>query len=470
MPNMDFRLYAKILKTACLSPARNSRMLDHPASRAGRRPGATRMNATTPAPTRTWSAETLRQHLPWNYVILIADGAAYMAGMAFVSAESVLPSMVRDLGGADWLVALSPSFLLMGSMMTPLILVHYIERLRLYHPFIFKMSIAQRLIPLAAGFSVLFFWDKIPTLAFWLAALTQFLMGLSGGLGSTAFWEMYGKVIPPDRRASNTAWRNGLGLVIGVAAGWFIGRILANYPGRNGYGLLLVIQGSFLILSGIFFAMIRELPWPETQERPKRSMQDVFKMIPKVLREEHSFRLFMVARALGQAHVIVIPFLALQLRKRLNLEESALGSFVQAQMLGGLLGNLLTGYLGDRLGARLPLLVSRGLALGLCVIAILARSEMTAMLCFLLIGLVININQIAENLLVLELASPANRPALLAMQSIFLMPVTLAFGLLSKTLFQASGNLLAPAAIAGLFILCSFIILKKIKDPRHPLL
>ena len=418
-------------------------------------------------PQQYWSPEVQQRNLRWNYAAMIADGATYMAGMAFVSAESVLPTMVKDLGGADWLIALSPSFMLIGSMMTPLLLVHHIEKLRSYHPFIFRLSITQRLVPLISGLALLFFWNRVPAVAFWLAALTQFIMGLSGGLGSSAFWELFGKVIPPQRRASNTALRNGIGLLVGVGAGFIIGRILAHYPGRTGYGLLLIIQSCFLCLSGFFFYQIREYPDPPNTTRPHRSFRDVLAEIPAVLAKEKAFRRFMWVRSLGQAHVIVIPFLALHFRKHLGLPDNALGGFVQAQMIGGLIGNVFTGYFGDRLGSRLPLMISRCIAFSLCIAAAFVSAPWAAIACFFAIGLIININQIAENLMVLELASPENRPALLAMQSLLLMPVTLLFGLASKWLFQATDDPSAQGAVAALLILGSFLILRRIRDPRR---
>jgi len=414
-----------------------------------------------------WSHEIQQRNLRWNYAAMIADGATYMAGMAFVSAESVLPSMVKDLGGADWLIALSPSFLLIGSMVTPLFMVHHIERLRSYRPFVFRMSIPQRLIPLLAGLCLLFAWDYIPRTAFWLAALTQFFMGLTGGLGSAAFWELFGKVIPTNKRSSNTAWRNGIGLIVGIAAGAVIGGILSTYPGRTGYGLLLLMQATMLCISGVFFYMIREYPDPPHEARPHRSMREVLMNIPKVLASEKNFRLFILVRSLGQAHVIVIPFLALYFRRSMGLGDHALGYFVQAQMAGGLLGNIFAGYVGDKLGAKLPLQCSRAVALLLCVAAIFTTAPWAAIACFFLIGIVININQISENMLILELASPENRPALVAMQSILLMPVTLLFGLTSKWLFQATENVQAQGAVAAVLILVSLLILNRIRDPRQ---
>ncbi len=416
--------------------------------------------------TETWSPEVQQRHLRWNYTAMIADGAAYTAGMAFVSAESVLPSMIKELGGADWLIALSPSFLLIGSMMTPLLMVHHVEKMKVYRPAVFYWSIIQRLVPLVSALLLLFGWAYLPGTVFWFVALTQFLQGLGGGLCSSAFWELYSKVIPANRRSSNSAWRNGIGLLVGIGAGYVISQILAEHPGRTGYAFLLLLQFAFLALSGVFFYMVREAPDPDHAARPHRSLREFLVQIPAVLAAEKNFRRFIWVRSLGQAHVIIIPFLALHFRKELGLPDNALGHFVQAQMFGGLLGNLLAGYYGDRLGARKPLLFSRLIALSLCVAVIFVSAPWAAVLCFFAIGLIININQVSENMLLLEIASPENRPALVAMQSLLLMPVTLGFGLASKWLFQATGDLRAQGLVAFMLLVTSFLILRRIRIAR----
>ena len=52
------------------------------------------------------------------------------------------------------------------------------------------------------------------------------------------------------------------------------------------------------------------------------------------------------------------------------------------------------------------------------------------------------------------------------MQSLLLMPVTLGFGLASKWLFQATGDLRAQGIVAALLLLTSFLILRRIRDSR----
>lgn len=418
-------------------------------------------------PSAHWSPETQARHLRWNYVVMILDGASWMAGMAFMTSETLMPNMIRDLGGADWMVALAPGLLLLGTMSTPLLMVHHVEKLSEYKPYTFRVSLAQRFIPLLAALGLLFFWDLAPGLCLWLAAFNQLLIGLIGGLASPAFWQLYSKIIPDKRRSSNSAWRNSVGVLVGIGSGATIAGVLAAHPGRTGYAILLVLQSSLLILSGVFFSLIRELPDPPHEARPHRGPLDVLRSIPAMLTGNADFKRFLCFRALGQAHVILVPFLAIGFRARLGLPEVFLGYFVQAQMFGGVAGNLLAGLWGDRAGSHRPLSAARISGILLCAAAPFIASPGPAIACFFLLGLLINVNNTSENMLLLELSSPEQRPSLIAMQSIILVPTLLGFGLLSRWLHQYSGNLVAEAIAAGLLLCLSQLTLMRLRDPRR---
>lgn len=415
-----------------------------------------------------WSPDAQQRFLKWNYFLYICDGATYAAGLAFVSQESVLPSMIRELGGADWLIGLSPALLMIGTMATPLLFVHKIESLSSYRDYVFRFSLLQRAVPLFSALVLLFAWPLFPSSSVLLAGLTPLFMGLFGGTLSPAFWSLYGKLLPEKRRSSNTAWRNGLGLLVGVFAGGAITAVLSRYPGRVGYGLLFLAMFVCVSLSGLFFYKLRELPDRPRTSVIKRGFGDVLREAPSVLRKYSAFRRFLWIRSLGQAHFLVIPFLALHFRETMSLPQSFLGQIVQAQMLGGLAGNLIAGLWGDRSGARKPLCLARILALSLCAMASWISHPSLALLAFFLIGVFININNISEYMFLLEIAPPEKLPTFVALQSLLFLPVTLFFGLASKWLYQITGDVSWPSLAGGVFLLLSLYLLARFVPARAP--
>ncbi len=61
------------------------------------------------------------RYTAYNYWLNVFDGAMYTGGLHFVSAEVVLTALVRQLGGADWMIAYTPTLMLLGGAALPLL-------------------------------------------------------------------------------------------------------------------------------------------------------------------------------------------------------------------------------------------------------------------------------------------------------------------------------------------------------------
>jgi hypothetical protein len=66
------------------------------------------------------------RHLPRNYTAHAVEGGMYMGGLAFAHPQTVLPRMVEQLGGPDWLIALAPVLLMIGFSSPSLFVTHRI--------------------------------------------------------------------------------------------------------------------------------------------------------------------------------------------------------------------------------------------------------------------------------------------------------------------------------------------------------
>lgn len=406
-------------------------------------------------------------HARWNYVLFVLDGGTYGAGVAFVATDTVLPSMIRSLGGSDWLIALCPSLMLLGYMVTPFLLAHRVERLSLFRPVTFWGSLPQRLPPLLAAAAVFFGWSRWPSLALWAVFLSPFLQGMCGGLIATAFFELFAKVIPVNRRAGNTAWRGVVGTGLGVISGLAVVKILGAWPGRLGYSILLLLQFGCFVLSWLCIGLVRETP--ETPAEPAAAHPapwgGVAGMVAAV-RGNPSFRRFMLAKVFAAGCGVVVPFLALYFRARFALAESFVGWFVQAETAGGIVGAVLGGYLGDRIGAKLPLCLSRLMSVAVCMVLFTLESQAGAVVCFALLGVSVGFGMVTENVLLLEICPRACRPTLIAVQFFIAVAATLAASWLTQFLYRTGGGIFANAIASALFAACSCLVLLTLVEPR----
>lgn len=397
-----------------------------------------------------WTDETRRQHLRRNFFASAIDGGFYGAALALLAVETFLPALVHRLGGPTWLVALAPSLYQYGFLVLPLFVAAYTERLRRFQPMIAWTSIPQRAIPLLSGLALLFLHDSHPRLTLWSVALTPLAISCFGGLNVTAFWQLFAKVLPPNRRSSNLGLRNILGTVLGFAAASAGATVLARRGAIEGAGLLYVGSFGFMLLSLLFFCQVRELPHEPPAHDPEHDALARLRSLPALWRADPTFRRFSTARVCIAGLGLFTPFLSLHALAVLQLPERAVGRFVAAQMFGSILGNLLTAWIGDRWGGRAVALLGGWLSLVLCVAAPCHLGEAGFLALFALFGAITFLNLNGASALVLEIFPTSKRPNCFALSSFLLAPAMLAAALTSGWLRVATDSLWCGAAVAAI--------------------
>ncbi len=400
-------------------------------------------------PTPLWTDDARRQHLRRNFFASAIDGGFYQAAMALLAVETFLPALVHQLGGPTWLVALSPSLYQYGFLILPVFVAARTEQLRRFMPLIAWSSIPQRTIPLLSGLALLFLRDSHPRLTLWLVALTPLLISCFGGLNVTAFWQLFAKVLPANRRSSNLGLRNILGTVLGFAVATAGATVLARRGTLEGAGLLYVGSFGFMLLSLVFFCRMRELPHEPPPHDPDHDARARLRSLPTLWRSDAIFRRYVTARVCLTGLGAFTPFLSLHALAALDRPESYVGRFVAAQMFGGILGNLLTAWIGDRWSSRAVVLLGGWLSLLLCAAAPFPLGETGFLVLFALFGAVTFINLNGASTLVLELFPAARRTNCFALSQLLLAPAMLLAALSSAWLRDAAGTLWIGAALAA---------------------
>ena len=139
---------------------------------------------------------------------------------------------------------------------------------------------------------------------------------------------------------------------------------------------------------------------------------------------------------------------------------------VMSQMAGFIIGNLISGFLGDRLGVRIPMLLGR-VALLACLLSVLAASlPWQFMAVFFLLGFGISTAYVGDMTMVLEFAPSYRRKFFFAVMSVLVVPGILSASLISAGLqYVPNGFKMACfSSMAG--VAASLIFLIFVKDPR----
>jgi len=397
-----------------------------------------------------------------NYLAHSIEGGIYMAGLTFVAGPTVLPPLVKSLGGPAWLVSLMPVMMMVGFTVPQIFTAHLIERLSRYKPLLMVTGLLQRLPYLVAGLVLLFLARSHPRLTLAVCALTPLVSGLFGGTTSTAWTGLVARTIPERRLSSSWALRFVIMSALGIFAGFMVKKILHVYPGPPGYARLFLAAFAFLSLSYMIFALVKEVGETEIAEGAERtSFRRNVKDIPALLRGEALWN-FIWMRVFDMGIFILVPFMAIYARKTTGLSEEFLGELVLAQTAGAIAGNVIGGMVGDRWGARILLYMNKVVFFLMCGLLLAWRTKAGFYTAFFLYGVGNFLNVIGVLTLSIQITRGKKRATSLALIAVFLVPAMIGATQLGAMLWGGGESLVPPAGCAAAATAAAWVFLKRI--------
>ncbi len=384
-------------------------------------------------------AEYLANHHRHNAAVNILDWGFYMFGMSLVSAAVVLPAFLKRLGASDIVIGLLPAVLLIGISLPQVFMSFHVEGKLRVKPWCLLMGIIQRLPWLAMGFFTLLLAESNPGLLIWLFVICYLITSLAYGFAATAHGELIGKAIPPRRRGMFMGLGTVLSNAFGIIGGLYVKLVMESgyfsYP--TTYVVLLFSCSALLWISYAFFAMNREpLLWPN---RTERNLRSYFRSLPRILRNDHSFRRFIIAQIFGTGRVMGMAFFMVYAVERFDLSDTVTGNFVMTSTAAALLAALFLGMLSDRFGHKMNIALSQVLFAAATLAAIFAWNWRVMYLVFALMAMSIAAQWVSERNIIYQFAPEGKRPTYLALAATLLAPFILGFSLLGGWLAEHSG-------------------------------
>jgi MFS family permease len=404
-----------------------------------------------------------------NYVLSALEGGLFMGGMSFLSMEAVMPAMIRDLGGAPWAISLAPVLFIIGFGWPQVFSALWVERMRRMKPMLLSLGIIQRSVYLLVGLLLLLAGRDHPRLAVTAAFLAPFAMSTLGGIQGSAYFEFITRIVPVRRMASMWAIRNILMAVSGILAGFIIKWLLEACPGAPGYGILHLIAFTMMMGSLGVLSLIRETHVPEDTRQDPVSFRSGFSAFGKQWRENPSLGLFIVTRMLFMLVFVAIPFLSLRAIDRTGAQTSLVGLLVATQMVGFIAGNAMSGYLGDRYGVRIPMLLGRIILITALGGVLIATSQWQFMAVFFCIGFGISTAHVGDLTMVIDFAPPPRqrRKFFFAVMGVLIVPGVLSAALISAALQYLDHGFHVACLVSSVALVLSLVLLYRLKDPRH---
>lgn len=363
-----------------------------------------------------------------NYRLGVINGSMFAFGEALNNADLVLSLLIRQLGGSLALVGLLPA-LRSGGYLLPQLLVGGRLQAQPYKLPLYRKAVVARLIAYLLFAAAIFGATALPPgINLWLIIGLYLVFTVGGGTSTLAFQDVVAKVIPPRHRGQFFAQRQFIGGLLGFAvagplASWLLGAT-SPFPFPANFGVLTLVSFVFIAIGLIAFTMVEEPP----QERLGRRMSitEALGRFPSMLRANHNYRWFILARILLRIAQVAEPFYIIYATEVLGLSIDVVGPYLAIRVLAAALSNLLWGRVSARYGNRRLVLVTGALvalapALALAgplLVTMLGLGQVGLLvalgLVFLAAGMAFDGSMIAGMTYLLEIAPERERPTYIA--------------------------------------------------------
>lgn len=368
-------------------------------------------------------------NLNWNFTMGLIHGIFYNGGMAFGEPTTVLPIFLNNFTNSKILIGLSSTIMSkiggIGSVLPQLFVASKLENKVYKKPF---LVIAITIRALCWGFLSLatYLFGKSHPLGiifalFFFLALFTFM----GGVAVVPFYDIWGKAIPSNLRGRFFSYRQLLGGILAIGAGFIVKGVLENrevfFP--NNYAILFLF--SFILISISYIALGSVKEPVEEVHKSILTFKEFLRKAFHILESDNNYRMFLLVQILGGAISLALPFYVLYAKDILNVKLGMVGVFLSAQMLGSVLSNILWGYLSDFVGNKKVIQISIFLGLTAPLIALLTPIHLSGLfiLLFILLGFSITGQIIGNTNFLLDIATPKDRPTYVSLRGTLRVPV-----------------------------------------------
>jgi MFS family permease len=340
------------------------------------------LSNTSSTPARSSPPGTLPANYRYNLLLLIGDTVFFGLLMAFINNQSVLPDFVGRLTQSEVLVGLIGVLMPLGWMVPQLVVAPRVARSVRKKPWVVLPSMPGRsaLFIVAAGIALLGVDNPLPVLVVLFLGYATF--AVCDGVSSVGWMDILGLALPDERRGRMFGIGRALsGVIVLFGVSQVVRYILDPQTGPsfpNDYALLFWLAGVCGLISLVLFASLREtwrLPAEAAAPAPRRVF---FAYLGRIVRQDVRFRDFLMARVAYDLGNIAAPFYVRFATESLHIaSEDAVSGALQLSTLSSIVFGLLMGWLSERRGSRVVILLACLGLLGQPILALVAGAGPT---------------------------------------------------------------------------------------------
>jgi len=302
--------------------------------------------------------------VPGNFVLQVMTQFLTKLGDAIANPKTVLAWLMSALSAPTAMTAFLVPIRESGSLIPQLLIAAWVRR-QAVRKWTFVVGCVLQGLAVAGMAIIAVTLQGMAAGAALLAALILF--SLSRGLCSVASKDVLGKTVPKTRRGRVSGWSEFFAGMITIGVGALLLFGTGQERDMTGWLVVLLLAAALWILAAATYSRIRE--FPGATEGGANAIGEAFVRL-KLLRTDAAFRRFVIARSLLLCSALSAPFFILLAHQNTQGAVLALGLFVIADGVAGLVSAPFWGRFADVSSRRVMILAGGASAIvGLALIA-----------------------------------------------------------------------------------------------------
>jgi MFS family permease len=274
-----------------------------------------------------------------TYFGFIWHAALLAITATFIEINTVLPSMIIEIGGNNFHIGLLTTIMIGVPLISQLLFAGFLHSRPKKKPYLI-LGINLRVIALTLIALTII---KIDSFSFATALILIYsellLFTLSGAFAGVSYVSIIGKSLEPEARKSlflNKQIISSSGILVSA----FIARAVLkkiNYP-DNYFILYISAAGALLLASGGFY-ILKE----KKEEKPEHdpSLMETLASIPERIKNNSNLFNYIIISNLVSIGIFLLPFYVSFAKEKFSLESSLVGNLLLVQISGMIISSFL---------------------------------------------------------------------------------------------------------------------------------